>query len=144
MMKIESIELAYVKILDVFKDKTINYLKTLDAAQIDEVLSNRDCEAFSTQWTRAYSEVDKVKQKENLTEIYRKQGAKLRRAIFLEVYNITLSGIMASYISDDFGLILDSLVFDYKDGWINSLWSQYIRRKIPQGKLMPTDITIEL
>jgi uncharacterized membrane protein len=143
-MKIENIELAYVKILDVFKHKTINYLKTLDAAQIDEVLSNRDCEFFSTQWTRAYSEVDKIKQKENLTEIYRKQDAKLRRAIFLEVYNITLSGIMASYISDDFGLILDSLVFVYKDDWINSLWSQYVRRKIPQGKLMPTDITIEL
>lgn len=143
-MKIENIELAYVKILDIFKDGTINYLKTLDAAQIDEVLNNRDCEVFSTQWTRVYNEVDKIKQKENLTEIYRKHDEKLRRVIFLEVYNITLSGNMAAYISDDFGLILDSLVFDYKDDWINSLWIQYIRGKIPQGELMPTDKTIEL
>lgn len=143
-MKIENIELAYVKILDVFKDKTINYIKTLDASQIDEVLNNRDCELFSTQWTRAYNEVSKIKQKENLTEIYRKHDEKLRRNIFLEVYNITLSEDMASYISDDFGLILDSLVFDYKDDWISSLWSQYIRRKIPQRELMPTDRAIEL
>lgn len=143
-MKIENIELAYMKILDVFKDKIINYLKTLDAAQIDEVLNNRDCEVFSTQWTRVYSEVSKIKQKENLTEIYKKHDEKLRRNIFLEVYNITLSEDMASYISDDFGLILDSLVLDYKDNWISSLWSQYIRGKIPQEKLMPTDRTIEL
>ncbi|WML32950.1 hypothetical protein [Clostridium sp. OS1-26] len=143
-MKIENIELAYTKILYVFKNKIINYLKTLDAAQIDEVLKNRDCEIFSTQWTRVYNEVSKIKQKENLTEIYRKHDEKLRRNIFLEVYNITLSEDMASYVSDDFGLILDSLAFEYKDNWISSLWSQYIRGKMPQGELIPTDRTIEL
>lgn len=143
-MKTENIELTYMKILDVFKDKIINYLKTLDAVQIDEVLNKRDCELFSVQWTRVYNELNKIKQKENLMEIYRGYDEKLRRSVFLEVYNITLSGDMASYISDDFGLILDSIIFNYKDNWINSLWTQYIRGKIPQGELIPTDKIIEL
>lgn len=143
-MKAENIELIYMKILDVFKNKTINYLKTLDALQIDEILNNRDCEFFSMQWTRVYSELNKVKQKENLTEIYREYDKKLRKSVFSEVYNITLSGDMAAYISDDFGLILDSFIFDYKDNWINSLWVKYICGKIPQGELTSTDKVIEL
>ena len=42
---------------------------------------------------------------------------------------------LSEYVSDDFGLIYDSLVLNYKDEWLNKLITAYKNKKIPAGEL---------
>ncbi|EES49427.1 hypothetical protein NE172_16715 [Clostridium botulinum] len=39
------------------------------------------------------------------------------------------------YVSDDFGLIYDSLIVNYKDEWLNKFIREYKNRRIPAGEL---------
>ncbi|MCR8937020.1 hypothetical protein O0555_06595 [Brevibacillus laterosporus] len=53
----------------------------------------------------------------------------------MKVLEITSADDLAAYISDDFGLILDSVVLEYRDEWLNGLWNEYQEKRIPQGEL---------
>lgn len=40
---------------------------------------------------------------------------------------------LSDYVSDDFGLIYDSLILNYKDEWLDKLITVYKNKKIPFG-----------
>ena len=42
---------------------------------------------------------------------------------------------LAAYVSDDFGLIYDSLILNYKDEWLDKVIAVYKNKKIPSGEL---------
>lgn len=71
----------------------------------------------------------------SLSSLYVSTNEELRKNIFLQVLKISSQDDLAAYISDDFGLIFDSVVFTYSDEWLNGLWNEYQEKRIPQGEL---------
>lgn len=42
---------------------------------------------------------------------------------------------LSAYLSDDFGLIAESLYWGYNNGWVNALFYEYTKHRIPSGCL---------
>ena len=50
------------------------------------------------------------------------------------VYDQTEDDDLAGYISDDFGLIYDSLKLDYQSEWMDKFLHQYLNGQVPTGE----------
>ncbi|MGG0757643.1 hypothetical protein [Brevibacillus laterosporus] len=132
-----SIDTVQKKLLDYFHVYVASVLEELDETNIDALLDKRDDPAFSEEWMRVYAEISHIKKMESLPSLYASMEEGLRKIIFLKVLEITSADDLAAYISDDFGLILDSVVLEYRDEWLNGLWNEYQKKRIPQGELQP-------
>lgn len=130
-----SIDTVQKKLLDYFNAHVASVLEMLDETDIEALLDNRDDPFFSEEWMRVYAEISHIKKMGSLPSVYASLDEGLRKIIFLKVMEITSYEELAAYISDDFGLILDSLVLEYRDEWLNGLWSEYKVKRIPQGEL---------
>ena len=106
-----------------------------NSLDIDELLDNRDMDVFDTEWNRVYREVEALKNAENYTKEEIEQNKKIRRQVFLLIHELTDYTELAEYISDDFGLIFDAVILDYKDLWIDKLVSCYEKGIVPSGDL---------
>jgi hypothetical protein len=61
----------------------------------------------------------------------------IREIAFKITYDSTESSDLASYISDDFGLIAEALFLNYNDDWLNALLKEYTKSKVPHNTLIP-------
>lgn len=59
---------------------------------------------------------------------------KIREKVFIIIKKNTFSEL-SDYVSDDFGLIYDSLIVNYKDEWLDKLIEEYKNKRIPVGEL---------
>ncbi len=100
-------------------------------ADIDCLLDERDKDIFAKQWTAEYSNIEKIKSRNN-----EKLIDKYREKIFKTVFKQTGSDDLAAYVSDDFGLLADALNSDYRSRWIEALQFYYINGKIPKGNIL--------
>ncbi len=100
-------------------------------ADIDFLLDERDKDIFARQWTAEYSNIEKIKSRNN-----EKLIDKYREKIFKIVFKQTDNDDLAAYVSDDFGLLADALNSDYRSRWIEALQFYYINGKIPKGNIL--------
>jgi hypothetical protein len=110
-----------------------------DTSLIDEILDNRDSNAFSDLWANAFEETEK----ETLNREEKKKMDKIRKEIFMMTISKTNSSDLSAYITEDFELIASHLASNSKNTWVASLCATYLNKKIPQRKLKQIDVTLK-
>ena len=120
-------------------NELINCLKNMDYSMYDddcinELLDSRDSAAFDTEWCRVKKEMDALKTAQNYTDEIEKGQSRIREEVFL-IIEKNAGGELSDYVSDDFGLIYDSLILKYRDEWLNKLIEEYRGKRIPAGEL---------
>lgn len=102
---------------------------------LDKILDGREIEIFENEWLRVYYFL-KTKEDSIVQEVKELINS-IREESFKITYNATKSSDLAGYVSDDFGLIVEALFFDYQDEWINALANEYVNNRIPCNELTP-------
>ena len=101
---------------------------------INELLDSRDSAPYDKEWCRVEKEIAALKNDQNYNEEIEKEQSKVRETVFLTVGR-NVGGELSGYVSDDFGLIYDSLVLNYRDEWLDKLIEEYKNQRIPAGEL---------
>ena len=112
---------------------SINY-DTFDEDYLNELLDNRDSAPFDTEWCRVDEEIEALKNTQSYIGENEEEQGKIREKAFM-IIEENIESELSEYVSDDFGLIYDSLVLNYKDEWLNKLITAYKNKKIPAGEL---------
>lgn len=105
-----------------------------DEDAINELLDSRDSDPFDAEWCRVSAKIELLKNDSNYTRDIEAQQSKIREKAFMTVER-NIQSELSEYVSDDFGLIYDSLVLNYKDEWLDKLIGSYKNKKIPSGDL---------
>ena len=105
-----------------------------DEDYLDELLDTRDSAPFHTERCRGDEEIESLKNTQCYTDKNEEEQGKIREKAFM-IIEENIDGELSEYVSDDFGLIYDSLVLNYKDEWLNKLITAYKNKKIPAGEL---------
>ncbi len=105
-----------------------------DEDRINDLLDSRDSDPFDAEWRRVSAEIELLKNDRNYTPKIEAQQSKIREKAFMTVER-NIQSELSEYVSDDFGLIFDSLVLNYKDEWLDKLIESYKNKKIPSGEL---------
>ncbi len=105
-----------------------------DEDAVNELLDNRDSDPFDAEWRRVSAEIELLKNDRNYTPKIEAQQSKIREKAFMTVER-NIQSELSEYVSDDFGLIFDSLVLNYKDEWLDKLIGSYKNKTIPSGEL---------
>ena len=113
--------------------RNIDY-STFDEDYINELLDSRDSAPFDTEWCRVEKEIEALKDDQNYTDETEEEQSKIREEAFL-IMEQNAGGELSDYVSDDFGLIYDSLVLNYRDEWLEKLIREYKSKRIPAGEL---------
>ena len=113
--------------------ETIDY-SVFTEEYIDDILDNRDNDPFDSEWCRVSSEIEALKTEDNYTKYNEAEFLKISRKAF-EILDGNNCGELSSYVSDDFGMIYDSLILNYKNKWLDKLIDAYKNRQIPTGEL---------
>ncbi|MDE6221942.1 MAG: hypothetical protein K2G51_16205 [Lachnospiraceae bacterium] len=106
---------------------------SFDEDYLNELLDRRDSAPFDTEWCRVDAEISALKNDLNYTAENEEEQEEIRQKVFLIIEQNT-GGELADYVSDDFGLIYDSVVLHYKDEWLDQLIEDYKNGKIPAGE----------
>ncbi len=105
-----------------------------DEDAINELLDSRDSGSFDAEWCRVSAEIELLKNDRNYTPKIEARQSKIREKAFMTVER-NIQSELSEYVSDDFGLICDSIVLNYKDEWLDKLIESYKNKKIPSGEL---------
>lgn len=84
---------------------------------------------------RVYREIETIKKEKSYTEENKNYNSNIREKVFMKICNLSGHGELAEYVSDDFGLIVDSKILKYSDIWLDKLISYYENANIPCGNL---------
>ena len=109
--------------------------KMFENLDFDAFLDSRDSSIFDDEWCRVYSEVEEQKEEKGYSETQQQETDNVREEAYRKVYDLCEDSELASYISDDFGLISDSVCVGYQDAWLDKMISCYQNAKLPCGKL---------
>lgn len=101
---------------------------------INDILDGRDSDDFDSEWCRVDSEIEEFKNADNYTSLNEKEHDDICKEAFFIIEN-KLSSELSDYVSDDFGLIYDSIVVGYHDPWLSGLIGSYQKLRIPSGDL---------
>lgn len=105
----------------------------------EELLDMRDSEEFDSEWMRVYDALNEFE----IGDAEKRMIDNLREKSFLQAYNLSQSGDIASCVSDDFEIICKAYIVSYNDMWINALIMSYVNGKFPCGKLEKTTCNIK-
>ena len=105
-----------------------------DEDYLNELLDSRDSAPFDTEWCRVDEEIEALKNTQSYTDKNEEEQGNIREKAFM-IIEENIDGELSEYVSDDFGLIYDSLVLNYEDEWLNKLITAYRNKKIPAGEL---------
>ncbi|AMO20552.1 hypothetical protein [Flavobacterium columnare] len=115
------------ELFDYEKNSLLELLKNYSNEDIiNELLDERDEDDFSDKWSESFENVEELKVDESA------ESEALRESIFKKVIDKTGSSDLASYISDDFGLLYDALNVNYKNKFIEKIWDSYKNNLIPR------------
>ncbi len=101
----------------------------------DKLLDSRDCDPFDSNWVQADNDIEKLKSEKGYSDIQKNENKDYCKKAFMKVCAVHTSCELAEYISDDFGLIYDSLQVGYTSPWLSKLINSYLEHKIPSGDL---------
>ena len=94
----------------------------------DEALDRRDDDVFDSAWIAAFEELKKI---EYSSESDEEGVSDIREYVFKKVYGLVNSSDVAGYISDDIGLVAESIskVCDFE--WVKKLFDIYCAGEFP-------------
>lgn len=113
-------------------DNLCSLLDSYDESDFDDILDERDEEYFSDVWMNNYNEVEKIAKEKSIDKSFSNM---MREKSFKIILEKTQNSDLASYISDDFGLLCNAIDVKHNSGWLKALWCEYQNNKIPNGKL---------
>lgn len=102
---------------------------------INAILDDRDADPFDSEWCRVDREIAALKTEENYTGSNEKEHDAICKEAFFIMEN-KISSELSDYVSDDFGLIYDSIAVGYQDPWLSRLIASYQNGTIPTGDFM--------
>lgn len=105
-----------------------------DEDYLNELLDRRDSAPFDTEWCRVNEEIKTLKTLQKYTDENEKEQGNIRNKAFMAIEE-KIGSELSEYVSDDFGLIYDSFILNYKDKWLDNLIAVYKDKKIPAGEL---------
>jgi hypothetical protein len=112
---------------------TAAYYGQLDC---DAALDARDGHAeFDGEWVRQSEEVQRLWAKAEVSAADRALAEDIRRESFLAVSRATRQHEIASYVSDDFDLIVRGRLVGTEGGYLGQLWDVYERGEFPRPPL---------
>lgn len=117
----------------------IEIIKKLSQEDYDDILENRDSDDFSKKWMEVYDQASMIFKNNSIDPGYAQIIKRLRERTFKAIFEHTQSSDMAAYLSDDIGLLLEAIVCNYNNSWLNGLWKKYSEGEIPQGKILLVD-----
>ncbi len=98
----------------------------------DSILDARDGDAkFEAEWIRCHKEIEAKWPTANVAQETAALSEDIRRESFLTVSRATTQHEIASYVSDDFDLIIRGSILGLDDDFLNRLWDAYDRSEIP-------------
>ena len=101
----------------------------------DTILDDRDSDAgFEAQWMRCFNQIEDQWRAAEVKHELITLIESVRRESFLAVSHATTQHEIASYVSDDFDLIVRGAVLGMNDDFLNSLWEAYNRNEIPSPR----------
>ena len=107
--------------------------EALAAYDWDSLLDARDSDGvFEAQWMRVSADIDELTHTAKGEKEVQQLAEDIRRESFLAVSRITGQHELASYVSDDFGLIAQAMATGYDDPWLNGLWMAYKTNGLPK------------
>lgn len=111
-------------------------LSNYNEDDFDRILDQRDEVAFSKRWMETFDTIEEEFKESKTDKII---SDDIREKVFKLVYSITNHSDLASYISDDYGLIIQSIEIKHNDRWLNSLWLEYKNGNLPHSNLVETE-----
>jgi hypothetical protein len=108
-------------------------LSNYNEDDFDRILDQRDEVAFSKRWMETFDTIEEEFKESKTDKII---SDDIREKVFKLVYSITNHSDLASYISDDYGLIIQSIEIKHNDRWLNSLWLEYKNGNLPHSTLV--------
>ena len=117
--------------------------QAFDAVDYNALLDARDADEFSIPWADAWDLATKAFDASTTNQKIKERLDSVREHIFKRIYNLTQNSDLASYISDDFDLIIKCLATNTQNAWVNALWLTYKEGGIPSSNLVqvPGDLT---
>jgi hypothetical protein len=110
-----------------------SYYRRLDC---DAALHGRDCDAeFDSEWVRQSEEVQRRWAKAEVSAEARALAEDIRRESFLAVSRATRQHEIASYVSDDFDLIVRGRLVGAEGDFLGQLWDVYEHGNFPRPPL---------
>lgn len=108
---------------------------TIAALDHDAILDARDSDAaFETEWTRCYNEIENNWASADVDQEAAALKDDIRRESFLSVSRATAQHEIASYVSDDFDIIVRGSLLGMNEPFLNRLWEAYNRNEIPTSQ----------
>ena len=130
---------APTEILTRIEDGTLLPPATIAKLDHDAILDERDCDAaFEAEWTRCYKEIEKNWAAFDVDQKTAGLVDDIRRESFLSVSRATTQHEIASYVSDDFDMIVRGSILGMNDPFLDRLWDVYNRSEIPRSGVART------
>ncbi|MCV9933854.1 hypothetical protein OIU80_16340 [Flavobacterium sp. LS1R47] len=118
------------------ENNLLHILSNYNEDDFDRILDQRDEVAFSERWMETFDTIEEEFKESKTDKII---SDDIRKKVFKLVYSITNHSDLASYISDDYGLIIQSIEIKHNDRWLNSLWLEYKNGNLPHSTLVETE-----
>lgn len=123
-------------ILARIKDETLLSPAAIAALDHGNILDARDGDVeFEAQWTMCYNQIEEVWQTADVNQEAAALKDDIRRESFLSVSRATTQHEIASYVSDDFDIIVRGSILALNDEFLNGLWDSYNRNEIPTPQI---------
>lgn len=103
--------------------------------EIEQLLEQRDRDAFSSRWMTAYRQLEAEKVARPLDHDAAAMIDKLRELAYLQSFQRWQSPDLAAYVSDDFGVIGEMLSVNGDDAWVTTLLQAYQDGRVPGSAL---------
>lgn len=104
----------------------------IGAIDHDTILDERDGDAeFEAEWTRCYNEIEDRWRTADIDKEMAALKEDIRKESFLSASRATSQHEIASYVSDDFDIIIRGSILGMNDEFLNELWDAYHRNEIP-------------
>lgn len=121
------------EVLARISDGTLLSASVISELDHDAILDERDGDAeFEEQWTRCFKEVEAKWANADVASDLAELAENIRRESFLAVSRATAQHEIASYVSDDFDIIIRGKILDLEDEFLSGLWEAYSRNGIPK------------
>lgn len=119
-----------------FTTKVTEIVQSVSQEDYDAILDSRDSDEFSTNWMKVYDEVKSMLNHIEIDSYYINKIESLRERTFKSVIERAQSSDLAAYISDDLALLLEAVICNFNDSWLNGLLREYSLGKIPRGEIL--------
>ena len=93
--------------------------------------------SYESDWLRCHKEIERRWSEATVDPDTARLAEDIRRESFLTVSRATTQHEIASYVSDDFDLIVKAAILGFDDPFLSTMWDAYARNEIPAPAAEP-------